>query len=77
MFICLEGFRRPTTTSKAGQAGQVSNTDTSGGNGSNDNNDSNDAKMLPTEIDGDDPRTGWTIPPEEIQKRRDLRKYVS
>ena len=72
---CLEGFRRPTTTSKAGQAGQGSKTDELGGNGSNDNNDSNDAKMLPTEIDGDDPRTGWTIPPEEIQKRRDLRKY--
>ena len=25
--------------------------------------------------DGDDPRTGWTIPPEEIAKRRDLRKH--
>eukprot|EP00946_MAST-07B_sp_MAST-7B-sp1_P003648 g3648.t1 len=27
------------------------------------------------EMDGDDPRTGWTIPEEEIAKRRDLRGY--
>ena len=27
------------------------------------------------EMDGDDPRTGWTIPEEEVANRRDLRGY--
>ena len=26
-------------------------------------------------MDGDDPRTGWTIPEEEVANRRDLRGY--
>ena len=64
---CLEGFRRPVLTSSAAAVGS--------GSGSGSTDTSSRPEIQEQQVDGDDPRTGWTIPPEEIQKRRDMRNH--
>ena len=56
---CLEGFRIPSTQGGTVEAASVGNAST----------------HVETVMDDDDPRTGWSIPEEEVAKRRDLRGH--
>ena len=63
---CLENFRRPTT--KQGKKGKGKEDVTP-----RPPKEDAAAAAAVSAPDADDPRTGWTIPPEELSHRRDLR----
>jgi DIS3-like exonuclease 2 len=64
---CLESFRISYATAGGGAGPE----DAAGAEA----NSTTTTTAMTSEVDGDDPRTGWSIPDEEVAKRRDLRGH--